>query len=478
MVKDLRAFYIDGQWVAPTGSVTLEVVDPSTEKAIATIAVAEEEDVDRAVKAAQRAFPAFSATGIEERKRLLRAILDRYQAHYEEFAQAISAEMGAPITFAREIHAATAVLHLQILLEKLESFDFSVEHGNSRIVKEAAGVCALITPWNFPVHQVMSKVAPAIAAGCTLLLKPSELSPVSTHLLARVMEEAGVPPGVFNLLNGDGARTGHLLAAHPGIDMISFTGSTRGGIAVAQAAAAHVTRTTLELGGKSANIVADDDAFPNHVIAAVQGLMMNSGQNCMAPSRLLVPAARINEAAAIAAAAARAIRSGPAADPETQLGPVVSRRQWAMIQGYIARGVEEGATLVCGGPGLPEGLTCGYHVRPTIFSHVTNRMAIAREEIFGPVLSILGYASIEEAVSIANDSPYGLAAYVQAADQQEARRIARGLRVGSVFINNPPFDLSAPIGGFKMSGYGREWGVFGLEEFLATRALLGYHAAE
>ncbi len=385
--------------------------------------------------------------------------------------------MGAPITLARDIHALTAVLHLQILLEKLDSFSFENDQDGARIYKDPIGVCAFITPWNFPVHQVMSKVAPALAAGCAMVLKPSEMSPTSTYMLAEVMHEAGVPPGVFNLINGDGPQTGDLLSSHADIDAVSFTGSTRAGIAVAQAAAKNVTRPSLELGGKSANITVDDVLFEQNIVASTHAMMMNAGQNCMAPSRLLVPQARVEEAASVAASVASAIRLGATDATDTQMGPVVSKRQWENIQRLIAKGVEEGAKLACGGSGLPEGITRGYYIRPTIFYDVTNDMAIARDEIFGPVLCIIGYSSIDDAIFIANDSQYGLAAYVHAADRNLAIEIAKHLRVGSIFINDPPHDLSAPIGGFKMSGYGREWGVYGLEEFLTTRTILGYHAS-
>lgn len=357
MVKDLRSFYINGVWTPPAFPWDREVINPATEEIIATISIAGKSDVGRAVAAARRAFPAFAATPLSERKALLRRILECYQARYEEFAQAISSEMGAPITLARDIHALTAVLHLQILLEKLDSFSFENDQDGARIYKDPIGVCAFITPWNFPVHQVMSKVAPALAAGCAMVLKPSEMSPTSTYMLAEVMHEAGVPSGVFNLINGDGPQTGDLLSSHADIDAVSFTGSTRAGIAVAQAAAKNVTRPSLELGGKSANIIVDDVLFEQNIVASTHAMMMNAGQNCMAPSRLLVPQARVEEAASVAASVASAIRLGATDATDTQMGPVVSKRQWENIQRLIAKGVEEGAKLACGGSGLPEGIT-------------------------------------------------------------------------------------------------------------------------
>jgi aldehyde dehydrogenase (NAD+) len=474
--QDRRRFYIDGEWVSPSTPREIEVVNPATEAAVGVISLAGPEDVDRAVGAARRAFRAWSATPLGDRLDLLRRLLEVYQARQADVAAAISAEMGAPATLASRAQAPSAAGHLRTLVEQLPGFEFERQEGRVRLRFEPIGVCALITPWNWPMNQVACKVVPALAAGCTMVLKPSELAPLSAAVWAEVVHEAGVPPGVFNLVNGDGPTAGAALAAHAQVDMVSFTGSTRGGVAVAQAAAPTVKRVHQELGGKSPCVVLDDADLARAIKATVMGVMTNSGQSCNAPTRLLVPAARHEEAESLAAGVVQGLRVGDPADPATQLGPVVSRAQFERIQGYIESGVAEGAKLLCGGPGRPDGLERGWFVRPTVFSRVRNDMKIAREEIFGPVLCLLPYGDEEDAVQIANDTPYGLAAYVWSGNAARARAVACRMRAGMVQINGAALDQTAPFGGYKQSGNGREWGLHGLREFLETKALLGDEA--
>lgn len=474
---ELGKFYIDGAWVEPAEASWMDLVDPATEEAYGRLALGSAADVDRAVAAARRAFPAYAATPVEERVALLRRILDIYTRRYGEFAEAMRKEMGSPITFATNGQAARGPAHLNALLEVLETFRFEEDHGSTRLRYEPIGVCGLITPWNWPVNQVMVKVAPALAAGCAMVLKPSEYSPVSTVLLAEVLHEAGVPAGVFNLVNGLGTSVGAAIASHDGIDMVSFTGSTRAGIEVARAAAATVKRVGQELGGKSANILLDDVDLEQAVRRGVAACFTNSGQSCSIPTRMLVPRRLMERAAAIAATAAGEYKVGPTERADTQLGPLVNASQFARVQGLIAAGIDEGAELVAGGTGRPAGLVAGYFVKPTVFSNVRPDMTIAQEEIFGPVLSIIPYDTDDEAVAIANGTLYGLAAYVQSGDAERARAIARRLNGGQVHINYPPADFGAPFGGFRRSGNGREWGEAGLREYLETKAMIGYGAA-
>jgi aldehyde dehydrogenase (NAD+) len=476
-MQEKTQFYIDGRWVDPVKPATLDVIDPSTEEVIGRISLGSAEDVDRAAKAARAAFPAFSRTKKEERIALLRDIARVYMTRYDDLANTISREMGAPLWLSKAAQAATGLGHLNTTIQVLESYEFEDKRGTTRIVREPIGVCGLITPWNWPVNQIMCKVAPALAAGCTMVLKPTEIAPLNAIILAEILHEAGVPKGVFNLVNGDGPTVGAAIAAHPEIDMISFTGSTRAGVQVAIAAAPTVKRVAQELGGKSANVILDDADLAKVVAAGVQGCVMNSGQSCNAPTRMLVPASRHEEAIAIAKAAAETVKVGPANADGVNIGPVVSEAQWKKIQGLIEKGIEEGATLVAGGPGRPDGLTKGYFVRPTVFGNVRNDMTIAREEIFGPVLSILPYRDEEEAIAIANDTPYGLSGYVQSGDLDRARRVASRLRTGNVHLNGAGPDFTAPFGGYKQSGNGREWGEFGFEDFLEVKAVLGYDAA-
>lgn len=472
-MTDHLKFYIDGAWVDPVAARTLDVINPATEQAVARISLGGAEDVDRAVKAAQRAFISFSRTSRQERIDLLEAILAEYVRRQDEMAQAITAEMGAPAALARNAQAYMGAAHLSTAIAVLKDYEFEEARGSTLISREPIGVCAFITPWNWPSNQIGCKVAPALAVGCTMVLKPSEVAPLSGLLWAEIMDAAGVPAGVFNLINGDGPGVGAALSGHPGVDMVSFTGSTRAGVEVARNAAPTVKRVHQELGGKSANIILDDADIPAAVAAGVARIMNNSGQSCNAPTRMLVPRARMDEVKAAAKAAAEGLTVG---DPtgDVTLGPVVSDVQWNKIQTLIAKGIEEGATLVAGGVGRPDDLTAGYFVKPTIFADVAPKATIAREEIFGPVLSIIPYDTEEEAVEIANDTVYGLAAYVQSGDIAHARDIARQLRAGQVIINNAGPDLMAPFGGFKQSGNGREWGDHAFAEFLEVKATLGH----
>ncbi len=471
-------FYINGQWVPPVAAKTLDVIDPATEQPFARISLGSATDVDRAVAAARRAFESFGSSTREDRIALLERIIAVYQRRLPEIAETISQEMGAPLALARNAQAPAGLAHLKQALAILKEFPFVEERGTTRILREPVGVCGLITPWNWPMNQILCKVAPALAAGCTMVLKPSEIAPLSGLLAAEVLHEAGVPAGVFNLVNGEGPVVGAAMAAHPGIDMMSFTGSTRAGKEVARAAAETVKRVSQELGGKSANILLDDADFAKSVKGGVRACFNNSGQSCNAPTRMLVPRSRMAEAVAIARETAATVVAGDPRAEGTTIGPVVSAAQFAKIQGLIERGVAEGAELVAGGPGRPAGIDRGYYVRPTVFANVRNDMTIAREEIFGPVLSILPYQDEEEAIRIANDSPYGLSGYVASGDQERAMRVASRLRTGNVHLNGAGVDYAAPFGGYKQSGNGREWGDFGFEEFLEVKAVLGYRKPE
>lgn len=467
-------FFIDGAWVDPMVPSLLDVIDPSTEEAFTQISVGSKGDVDRAVAAAKAAFVSFSVTEPAERLALLKRILEVYNERYEDIAQAVSREMGAPISFAREAQAWAGRAHLESTIAAFEEFAFSELRGSTMIVREPIGVCALITPWNWPLNQIVCKVAPAIAAGCTVVLKPSEIAPISGVIFAEVMEAAGTPKGVFNLVQGRGPDVGQVMAGHPDVDMVSFTGSTRAGIIVAKTAADTVKRVAQELGGKSANIILPDADLETAVRKGVEGCFGNSGQSCDAPTRMLVPAEWHDEALLIAREAAEAHTVGDPQAEGTVLGPVVSDVQFNKIQRLIETGIEEGALLVTGGPGRPEHLNRGYYVRPTIFGHVTPDMTIAREEIFGPVLSILPYETEEQAIEIANDTVYGLAAYVQSGDLGHARRVASRMRAGSVYLNYPDWDTMAPFGGYKQSGNGREYADWGIHDFLEIKGIVGY----
>jgi aldehyde dehydrogenase (NAD+) len=477
MAYEYRKFYIDGQWVEPAMATEFKVINPATEEVAGVISMGTAADVDRAVAAARRAFDSFSQTSGDDRRGLLEKILAVYKKRYVDVANAIRDEMGAPTKLANGSQAGIGVGHLTAMIDVLKNFKFEDRHGPARLVLEPIGVCALITPWNWPINQVAAKVVPALAAGCTMVLKPSEFSRFSAMVWAEVLHEAGVPKGVFNLINGTGIEVGAALASHPEVDMVSFTGSTRAGTEVAKLAAATVKRVHQELGGKSPNILLDDADFERAVKAGVLHVFENSGQSCNAPTRMLVPANRLAEVEAIAKKTAETVTVDDPTSAEIQVGPVVSRIQFERVEDFISKGIAEGAKLVIGGEGRPDGLKKGYYVKPTIFSNVNNNMLIAREEIFGPVLAILPYQTEEEAIRIANDTPYGLQAYVWSNDLARANRVGRRIRAGRITINGKSGDMSTPFGGFKKSGNGREWGEHGLRDFLEVKAVIGAEVA-
>ncbi|SPA30849.1 NAD+-dependent betaine aldehyde dehydrogenase; similar to E.coli betB [Cupriavidus taiwanensis] len=467
-------FYIHGKWVQPAeGATQADIIDPATEVVAGRLAMGTAADVDRAVAAAREAFPAWSLSTRETRIALLERIIAAYQARMPDLAQAVRQEIGAPITLATNLQAAIGLGQLQATLQALRDFAFESPRGKSLVLREAIGVAALITPWNWPLNQIAAKVAPALAAGCTVVLKPSEIAPLDAQIFAEIMDAAGTPPGVFNMLYGEGRVVGAALSAHPGVDMVSITGSTRAGVEVAISAAPTVKRVAQELGGKSPLIVLDDADLQAAVTSGVAQCMVNSGQTCVAPTRVLVPRERYEEAVQIAAAVANAVKVGDPSDPDTKMGPISNRGQYDKVQRLIGVGIEEGARLAAGGPGRPDGLERGFYARPTIFADVRNDMAIAREEIFGPVLCLLPYDSEEEAVAIANDTDFGLAAYVASSDPARARRLAARLRAGNVRINGAMMDITAPFGGYKTSGNGREYGPEGIAEFLETKTVTG-----
>tara|TARA_R110000782_G_scaffold31350_1_gene77195 strand:+ start:892 stop:2319 length:1428 start_codon:yes stop_codon:yes gene_type:complete len=473
MLEKLQ-FYIDGQWVDPVEPRTLDVVNPATEAVYGRISIGSAADVDAAVAAASRAFETFSKTSREERIALLEKILEIFNRRSDEVAEAIMDEMGAPWGLAKYAQAASGTQHIGAAIEALKTYEFEEKVGSAIVVKEPIGVCGLITPWNWPMNQVAVKVAPALAAGCTMILKPSEIAPFDAIIFAEILDEAGVPAGVFNLINGDGPGVGTALSQHPGISMVSFTGSTRAGVLVAQNAAPTVKRVAQELGGKSANIILDDADLEEAVTAGTRAMFDNTGQSCDAPSRMLVPKDKMAAAAEIAAKVAASAAVGNPRDKGTRIGPVVSDVQWGKIQQLIQKGIDEGATLVAGGTGRPEGLETGYYVKPTVFANVSNDMTIAREEIFGPVLSIIPYEDEDDAIRIANDTPYGLSGYVSSGDVEHARKIAARMRTGMVHINGADLEALAPFGGYKQSGNGREWGAHGIGEFLEVKSVYGY----
>ena len=476
-MENCLKFYINGAWVEPTDPKPLDVINPATEQVIGRIMLGNQADVNKAVAAAKAAFQTFSRTTKAERIALLEAIMVAYKKRYNEMAETISKEMGAPMSLSKTAQAAMGPAHLGTVIEVLKNYEFEEKRGAITLRREPIGVCGFITPWNWPINQIACKVFPALAAGCTMVLKPSEVAPLNAALFAEILHEAGVPKGVFNLVNGDGPTVGAALSSHPDVDMMSFTGSTRAGVLVAKAAADTVKRVSQELGGKSANIILDDADFNVAVAGGVQQVCLNSGQSCNAPTRMLVPASRHAEAVAIAKAAADQVKVGDPNVDGTTIGPVVSKIQFDKIQGLIQKGIDEGAELVCGGTGRPEGLTAGYYVRPTIFANVKNDMTIAREEVFGPVLAILPYKDDEDAISIANDTVYGLSGYVSGKDEKRLNNVASRLRAGNVHVNGAGLDFKAPFGGYKQSGNGREWGEFGMEEFLEVKAVMNTAAA-
>lgn len=473
-MRDCRQFYIDGKWVDPTEVREFEVINPANEETIATISLGNAADVDKAVAAAKRAFESFSETTVDVRIALLGRIIEVYRSNIDRMAETISQEMGAPLSLSQAAQAPAGLKHLQEMVKVLGHFKFEELKGSTLMRKEPIGVCGLITPWNWPMNQIVCKVAPALAAGCTMVLKPSEIAPLSAYLFAQILHEAEVPRGVFNLVNGDGPVVGAAIASHPDVAMVSFTGSTRAGVAVALAAAPTVKRVAQELGGKSANIILEDADLETAVRYGVQACFRNTGQSCNAPTRMLVPRAKMADAAAWAKQTADAIKVGDPFAEGTTMGPLASKAQFEKVQRLINRGVEEGARLIVGGPGRPEGISRGYFVKPTVFADVHNEMMIAREEIFGPVLCIIAYEDEEDAVRIANDSPYGLSGYVTSGDIERARRVAKRIRSGNVHINSARLDFAGCFGGYKQSGNGREWGEAGLEEFLELKAVFGY----
>lgn len=469
--------YVGGDWVKSTATEDIDVLDPATATTIGTIPAGGVGDVDLAVRAAVKAGPAWQLSSVEERTELLHRILERYVSRRVELGNSITSEMGAPVTLAQGAQTGAGIGHLETTIDLLGRFRFESDEGPTRIVREPIGVCGMITPWNWPLHQILAKVAPALAAGCTMVLKPSEVAPFDAVLFAELLDEAGVPAGVFNLVHGRGIEAGAAISGHPDVDLVSFTGSTRGGIAVAVNAAPTVKRVTQELGGKSPNILLDDVDLESAVRAGVADCFINSGQSCSALTRMLVPAALHDRAAEIAGDAASEYVTGDPWDPSTQLGPIVSQVQFDRVQGLIEGGVREGARLVTGGPGRPDDLSDrmrqGWFARPTVFAGVRNDMLIARDEIFGPVLSVIPYRDEDEAVRIANDTEYGLAAAVSSAEPGRAEAVARRIRAGQVKVNAGGSDGGAPFGGYKHSGNGREMGAHGLTEYLEVKALLG-----
>ena len=475
MLNHLK-FYINGEWVDPVVPNRIPVIDPSTEQPFTEISGGSSADVDKAVAAAKAAFQTFSKTSKQYRLDLLKRCLEVYNKRYNEIAEACTREMGAPFSFSKEVQVWVGQGHFQALIDKFETFEFHETRGTTRVALEPIGVCGLITPWNWPLNQIVCKVAPALAAGCTMVLKPSEIAPTNAIIFAEIMHEAGVPAGVFNLVNGTGPEVGQKLAEHKDVDMMSFTGSTRAGIIVAKAAADTVKRVCQELGGKSANILLPDVDLDEAVRKGIGACFINTGQSCDAATRMLVPRELHDAAVRIAVdEAAKQITGDPWAEG-TVLGPLVSQMQFDKVQRLIKAGIDEGATLACGGLGKPEGLEKGYYAKPTVFGNVKPGMTIEKEEIFGPVLSIIPYDTLEQAIEIANDTVYGLAAYVQSKDINKAREVAAEMRAGSVYVNYPDIDFTAPFGGYKQSGNGREYADFALHDFLEIKGIVGYGA--
>ncbi len=473
-MKECRHFYIDGKWVSPIEASDFQVINPANELPIGTISLGSAADVDKAVAAAKQAFESYSETSPDERLVFLERIIEVYKSKIEEMAETISLEMGAPLTLSRAAQGPAGLAHFSEVAKVLRHFKFEELQGSTLMRKEPIGVCGLITPWNWPMNQIACKVAPALAAGCTMVLKPSEIAPLSAYLFTQILDEADLPPGVFNLVNGDGPIVGSAISSHPDVAMVSFTGSSRAGVAVALAAAPTVKRVTQELGGKSANIILDDADLENAVKEGVQACFRNTGQSCNAPTRMLVPRSKMVDAAKTAKLATEATNVGDPFTKGTNLGPLASKAQFDRVQLSIKKGIEEGAALVAGGPGRPEGRSKGYYAKPTVFAGVRNDMTIAREEIFGPVLCIIPYEDEEDAIRIANDTPYGLSGFVTSGNIDRARAVAKRIRSGNVHINGARLDFAGCFGGYKQSGNGREWGEAGLEEFLELKAVFGY----
>ncbi len=473
--KHIGQFYINGAWVQPQSNLRIGVENPATEEMVADVALGNTADIDAAIMAARGAFDAFTAWPVDKRIALVARILEVYNTRFEDLAQAMSTEMGAPITWARDAQAWAGQVHLEATISAAKDMVWEKTQGTTRIVYEGIGVCALITPWNWPLNQIVCKVAPALIAGCTMVLKPSEIAPLSGIIFAEICHEAGVPAGVFNLVNGTGPEVGARMSSHPEVDMVSFTGSTRAGIQVAANAAGTVKRVAQELGGKSPNIILASADIAAAVAAGTEAMMSNTGQSCDAATRMFIPRAANDIAIAAAKAAAEGIVVGDPRDEATGMGPLVSKMQFEKVQRLIEAGIAEGATLVTGGIGRPEGVNRGWFVRPTVFANVTNDMTIAREEIFGPVLVLIPYDDLDEAVKVANDTEYGLAAYVSG-PLDEARAVARRLRAGTVNLNYPAWDIHAPFGGYKQSGNGREYGAYGIHDFCEVKGIVGWDA--
>ena len=477
-MENKKNFYIDGKWIVPKSKEEIKVINPATEESCAVISLGNKEDVDLAVSSAKKAYSTWSFSTKEERIKLLEKLYENYKKRWADIAVAITTEMGAPKDFATKLQAGTGAAHLKSFIRYLKKFEFEKplgEHApNQRLIYEPKGVCALITPWNWPMNQVCLKVMPALASGCTMVLKPSELAPLSSMILAELIDDTKFPAGVFNLVNGDGATTGDALTSHPDVNMISFTGSTRAGALISQNAAKDFKRVSLELGGKGANIIFKD-ADPEAIERGALRCFRNSGQSCNAPTRMLVEKSMYNEAIERLKKYTEKFEVGDPKKEGEHIGPVISETQYSKIQSLIKKGIDEGAKLVAGGPGKPEGLEKGYFVKPTVFADVNNDMDIARTEIFGPVLSVIPFESEEEAIQIANDTPYGLTNYIQTQDKEKVKRVARKLRSGMVDVNGAGIAVDAPFGGFKHSGIGREAGELGLEEFLEVKAVGGWN---
>jgi aldehyde dehydrogenase (NAD+) len=470
-MREYTDLYINGAWVPSEGTDSIDVINAGTEEVMGRIPQGTPADVDKAVAAARAAFESWATTSVEERQKYLQRLHEGLTGRSAEIAETIAGEVGMPITWSTLIQAGLPTGNLQSFATLLDTFQWEEEIGNSLVVKEPVGVVGAITPWNYPLHQIMCKVGGALAAGCTVVLKPSEVAPLNAFILAEIIHDVGLPAGVFNMVTGTGPEVGEAIAAHPDVDMVSFTGSTRAGKRVAEVAAATVKRVALELGGKSANIVLDDADFAQVIPKGVFAAYLNSGQTCTAHTRMLVPRSRYDEAVELAAAAASATKVDSPTAEGMHLGPLISQQQWDRVQGYIQQGIDEGARVVAGGLGKPEGKETGYFVKPTVFADVENSMTIAQEEIFGPVLSVIPYDDEDDAVRIANDTPYGLAGGVWSADDERAMRVARRMRTGQVDVNGGSFNIAAPFGGYKQSGYGRENGPYGIEEFLETKSL-------
>ena len=469
---NLTKFYINGEFVDPSSKETLEIINPATEEEIGIVALGSTIDVDKAVYSARKAFSVSSKLSKKDRLDILETIRENYKKRYRDVSEAIRLEMGAPVKLAEGAQTATGLGHLKTAMRVLEKHEFEYKHEDYIVREEPIGVCGLITPWNWPINQIVSKFAPAFAAGCTVVLKPSEIAPLSAMIIAEIIHESQIPPGMFNLVNGLGNVVGEAMSSHKDIDMMSFTGSTRGGVAVAKASASNVKRVSQELGGKSPNLILDDNSFTTSITNGVIHVMGNSGQSCNAPTRMLVPKSRHDEAITIAKSALEKVKVGDPLDLNSDLGPLVSKNQFDKVQKLIKKGIEEGAYLVAGGTGKPNGYEKGFYARPTIFGNVSNQMVIAKEEIFGPVLVIIPYDDLEEAISIANDTIYGLAAYVTGEDREKCLEISRELRAGQISINYGSSGPSAPFGGYKQSGNGREKAEWGLTEFLEVKAIM------